>query len=357
MVKRLAWGCAALLAIAATANLSTSRADALKRMGMASKRIQSVHLIGWACELKPEIAHSVDQGNVHGFAEAMPRRIEAWIKDGRWREDRDREVTVYQAGHVWRNGVLQTLEKSPPLLSAFAFRAITGETPFGVGSEYTLQDQGMTTLEGRTVKKLMVESPGADQPEGVTPAPERRIFWVDPDTYLPVRMEAQRWESYRWGLDAVINYEYNLAVAETTFDKGKRWAETNKLLAPVPSAQDLYRLTDKQYADYKLLLLKYAEQQNKVKSDPTLTSAQKDAQLVSLGKILNTEIGKILNSDQRKLFNDWIRVQEEMGFKLQTPQQRKESADWRARQRAIFDAWINTQDERTRKLLRGSENF
>src|SRR5579871_2159870 len=116
MMKRLSWGAALLTAgIILAVSLQTGRANSvLKRMGQAARGVQSVHLLGWNCELQPEVAESVEAGEtVHSVTDAFPRRYEAWIKDGRWREAQDNAVTVYENGKVWRNGVPSPQEKRP----------------------------------------------------------------------------------------------------------------------------------------------------------------------------------------------------------------------------------------------------
>jgi hypothetical protein len=199
--------------------------------------------------------------------------------------------------------------------------------------------------------KLLVES--ADAPPTALSTPERRLFWVDPETYLPVRMEEARYEGNRWATDAVLWFRYDEPVAAALFDPTNVKAERHVPMAAAHTARDYYRMTDAQHAQFVQIGTEHQAEQERIEADPALSREQKDQLLVHEGSIYMDRVSRMLDPDQRRLWNDWLPVQAEMLQKLMTPQQRKEDAEWRMQQQKLFDDWLNTQDERTRQLLQG----
>jgi len=296
----------------------------------------------------------VNGGDDHrSVTDMFPRRFEAWIQDGRWREAQDYDVVLYEAGKVWKNGISASDEKRPPLLSSFAVRAITGDDPFGKGVAYNVRLLGDTATEGRTLLKLLVESTDMPAATPASPRPERRLFWVDPETYLPVRMEEMRYEGDRWATDAILWFRYDDPVSAALFDPTSVRAERHVPMAVAHTARDYYRMTDAQHARFLEIGAEHQAEQDRIEADPRLSRQQKDRQLVQAGAVFMDRVGRMLNPDQRRLWSDWLPVQAEMLKKLMTPQQRREDVQWRLQQQKLFDDWLSTQDERTKQLLQG----
>jgi hypothetical protein len=341
-------GAAAILALCIVSMVEQSgRANtALKRMGEAARHVRTVHLIGWNCELKPSVANAVQQGEEHiSFTEVMPCRIEAWISGDRWREAEDFDVTVYSRGKVWLNGQLSPGETEPPLLTSFAFKAISGEDPFGAGVPFTSGDVGEKTLEGRRMITLAMESNKPILANGEKPINERRLFWLDPDSYLPVRMEEMRWDTDRWALDAVIWFDYNIPAADTLFDPAavKQERHGSVSWADHP-ARDLYRLTAEQAAKYQAITSEPDTTTEQINANAALTASQKSAMLVAHSRQFNDRLRQIMDADQRRLFDDWWYVQPKILDKLATPEQRAEEARWREQQKRELESWYATNN-------------
>ena len=359
MGKRLSWGGAALIAgIALTVNLQMSRANTtLNRMGQAAKGVRSVHLIGWSCELLPEIGESVERGTVHSVGDGFPHRVEGWITDGHWRESQDYDVTIYSQGKVWKNGEPAPNEKKPPLLSSFAFRAITGENPFGKGVEYDTHTPGDSVQADRPVTELILESKNTSGTDSESATPERRHFWVDSSTYLPIRMETLRFEHDRWALTAILWFDYNRPVPAALFNPATVKAERHTPIDTPPSSRDIYRLTEAQRAKYLANISLLNEDQARIDALPNLTLEERNRRKVEAGKAFHERVSRILDPDQQKLWDGWNPALAEMALKLLTPQQREEDARWRVEQQKLFDQWICTQDDRTQQLLKGRKAF
>lgn len=355
MVRRFAWGAASVLAITilAAGQQSGRAVTPLKRMGESAKKIRSVHLIGWNCQLAAATAEEVKNGNTQiSVTAVLPHRFEAWISDGRWREAQDFDVSLYQNGRVWKNGALIPGETRPPLMTAFAFSAITGESPFGKGVEFTTEVLENTVLRGGTTTKLVLESKKKPLRHGAEPIQERRLFWLDPQTYLPIRMEEMRYDVDRWALDAVIWFDYDQPAPEALFDPAKVKTERHGSVDYTkPSAQDLYRMTDAQYKKYGEILGESGAEQTRINSDADTTKEQKDELLVQAGKGSQDRLRQIMNPDQQRLFDDWWYVQPKIMEKLATPEQRRTEAKWRVQQQALMDSWFASLDEETQKRL------
>ena len=358
MIKRISWAGAALVGVLIlTAGHQRGHATSvLKRMGDASQRIKTVHLIGWNCELSPDVAAEVANGNTGiSTTRVLPHRFEAWIKNGQWREAQDHDVTVYTAGKTWQNGVPVPDATQPPLLTFFALRAITGENSFGPGVEFTSQILGEDVLNGQTTTKLVLESKKKPGANGVEPVQERRLFWLDPNSYLPIRMEQMRYNLDRWELDAVVWFDYNQPVSNTLFDAAKVRMEPHGRLDYLhTSAQGLYRFTNDQYDQYTTILSENSRDQKQINADTSLTQVQKNDLLKKTAADCNLRLRKMMTPDQQRLFDDWWYVQPKILEKLWTPQQRKEDAKWHAEQMVLMKAWFASQDEQTQNRLHGS---
>ena len=325
----------------------------LKRMREAARQVKSVHLIGWNCELSPDVTEDVLRGETQISAtRVLPHRFEAWVKNGRWRESLDADVTVYSTGKVWKNGVLVPGENQPPLLTEFAVRAITGEEPFGDGVKFDTQVLGQTVLDGRPALKFVVES--RKQPGSAAPAPiqERRLFWLDPVTNLPIRMEQMRYNIDRWELDAVVWFDYDQPVPDVLFDTQKIRTEPHgQVDYTKPSAQALYHFTNDQYARYTAILSAEGADRDRINAMVNVTKEQKDVLQVKSGANCNLQLRAIMTPDQQKLFDDWWYVQPKVMEKLLTPQRRKEDAQWHAEQKALMAQWFDSQDAATQRRL------
>ncbi|GEM_PF-4412759 len=351
MKRTLSWGLAAIATgLVLTSGLQVSRGNTpLRRMGKAAKSVQSVHLIGWSCESSSDVEASVENGSVHTIADAMPHRIEGWIKDGHWRETKSFDVTLYHKGKTWRNTKPVPAETTPPLISAFAFQAVAGDDPFGKGVTYTTQLEADVLADGQAVDKLTLET------EGNTQSPERRVFWVDKATYLPLRMEALRFAYERWALVSVLSYDYNLPIDDTLFDPTQAKFEREISSQGFPSARELYRMTDKQAAQWKRVLEDKSERSEQIKQNLALSPEEKTTAEVENGTEFRQQAAAMMTRDQRRLWNDWFRVSDEMGRKLWTPDVKKADAKWRQDQRKLYKVWLNGQDERTQQLLQGRD--
>ena len=358
MVKRVSWaGAVSIGLLILVAGQQMGHANTLlKRMGQATQRIKSVHLIGWNCELNADVTQEVINGNSQISAgRVLPHRFEAWITEGRWRESQDFDVTVYASGKVWRNGVLVPGEKRPPLLTSFATRAIMGEEPFGTGVEFISETLGDVVLNGQTATKLLLESKKKRGADGVEPIQERRFLWLDPNTALPIRMEQMRYNIDRWELDDVVWFDYDQPVADTMFDTLKiRKEQHGRVNYDLPSAKALYRFTDSQYARYTAILQAQSSDQKRINLLPGLTHEQKNDLLVKSGAQEQSRLRQMMTPDQQKLFDDWWYVQPKILDKLLTPKQRREDAKWHVEQQALMDDWFNSQTEETQKRVGNS---
>ena len=355
MIRRFSFGVAALLALIFLAALQQAgrAVTPFKRMREAALRVKTIHLIGWNCELRPQVAEAVKQGaSGVSMTDVMPVRFEAWIKGGQWREAQDYNVTVYDSGRIWMNGVLVPGEKRPPLLTSFAYRAITGEEPFGKGVAYTTEALGDALVDGRSVTKLVIDSNKPPAPAGEPTVQERRLFWLDSVTFLPIRMEELHNSTGRWDLDAVLWFDYDQPVSNALFEAAPVRSERHK---PVDYAQhpamDLYRLTDEQYAKYTAILEGSGADKQRIDADANLTREQKDRRLVQGGKQTQARLRQIMNEDQRRLFDDWWYIQPKILDKLATPAERAEEANWRKQQQSLMDDWFQSLDAETQQRI------
>ncbi len=353
MNRRFAIGTAALLAIAAlaTSHRTVQANTALHRMGNATKHVTNLHLIGWNCELKPEIAEQVEAGNAQiSIMDTMPHRYEGWVQDGNWRESQDFDSTLFSAGKVWDNGKLDPANSEPPFLLLSAFRAITGEEPFGKQTPFTCHNLGEDRIYGINALKIQVESKKPNM-GAVVQVQERRLFWLDPSTYLPIRMEEWRYEHDRWELDAVLWFDYNTPAPKRLFDPEQIKLERHGSADNTKLAADQYRLTASQQDRYARIVSEYVSRQTITQSDKSMTKGARDAALVALGSELKLQLRGIMTVDQQRLFDDWWYVEPKTLEKLATPEQRQEDAQWLKQQRLQMHAWLNTLDAETRRRI------
>ena len=266
-------------------------------------------------------------------------------------------MTVYASGKVWRNGVLVPDEKRPPLLTSFAVRAITGGSPFGTGVEFTSEVLGDIVLGGQPATKFLLESKKVRGADGVAPIQEQRLFWLDPNTHLPIRMEVMRYNIDRWELDAVVWFDYDRPVSDTMFDPANiRMEPHGRVDYTNTTAQSIYRLTDDQYAKYTTILTGLSSEQERVNASANLTQEQKNNLLVKASAEYQGQIRRIMTPDQQKLFDDWWYVQAKVFEKLLTPQQRKEDARWNAEQKALMEQWFRSLNDQAKESV-GSSLF
>lgn len=171
-----------------------------------------------------------------------------------------------------------------------------------------------------------------------------------------VRMEEMRYESGRWATDAILWFDYDAPVPGALFDPAAAKAERRAPFGGMVSAQELYRMTDAQHAKYTTLIGGMNAQLAKVKADASLLPQEKDRKREQISKTFMAQAREIMNPDQQKLWDDWGAAQSEMLNKLlNTPQQRKEDAEWKAQQQRLFDEWANAQDDRTKQMLKGGQ--
>ena len=346
-------GAATILVVAALAIVQQSgqATTPIQRMGDSARKIKSVHLLGWNCEFSPGTLDQVNAGNTQiNVTAAFPRRFEAWIEGGKWRETQDFDSTIYAGGKVWINGAIASAETRPPLLTSVAFRAITGDTPFGPGVEFTSQTLGETTMEGRPTIQLVLESKKLVSDIDPRPVQERRIFWLDPQTYLPIRMEELRYNMDRWGLDAVIWFVYNVDVPGYQFDPATARSERHGPINYTEStAQSLFGLSQDQYQKYVAIGSAHASEQERIKSLPNLSKKDRDTALVKCGELFQASTRSMLNRDQQRMYDGWFYVQSKVFYKLLTPQQRAEDARWRKQQQAMINVWFDSLDSAAQK--------
>lgn len=353
MNRRFAIGTAALLAIAAmaTSHRTVQANTALHRMGDAARHMKDIHLIGWTCELTPEVAEQVENGNTQiSIVDTMPHRYEAWIQNGSWRQSQDFNSILYKNGKVWNNGEPDPLSTEPPFLLLSAFRAINGAEPFGKQTPFTCQDLGEDRIYGNISIKIQVES---KKPDSDVPAPtqERRLYWVDPSTYLPLRMEEWRFQHDRWELDAVLWFDYNTPAPQRLFDPEQIKLERHGTADNTKLAADQYRLTASQQDRYARIVAEYVKRQTITQTDKSMTKEARDSALVALGSELKLQLRGIMTADQQHLFDDWWYVEPKTLEKLATPEQRQEDARWLKQQRLQMHAWLNTLDKDTRRWI------
>lgn len=340
LLSRMSWtvSVGAMFALGTVSLIQQSgRANtALKRMGEAARNVRTVHILGWNCELRPEVAKAVKQGEESiSVIDVLPRRVEAWISGDKLREAEDYDVTVVSKSSITRNGETAPAGTNPPLLTGYALRAISGGAPFGMGVPYKTEAMGETVWGGKRLVTLSIESQRTAHVNGEAPINEKRLFWLDPDTYLPVRMEEMRRDIDRWALAAVIWFDYNIPVSDALFDPVAVKAERH---SPIDwsdhPARDLYRLSPEQSAQYQTIL-----NEPDAGSSPTQQDANPQ---VARSKELNDRLRHILTEDQRRLFDDWWYIQPKILDKLATPATRAAEAGWRAQQQKELDEFYST---------------